>query len=70
MVGEYYINADNIAYLKIWNNGTNDIGTIVTYNCYAAAALSNDWSFEPLQIFLQGLTPTQVADFLNNEPTF
>lgn len=70
MVGEYYVNLDNIAYLKKWNNGDEDKGTIITYNCYAAAAMPSNWSFEPLQIFIYGITPTEVADFLNDKTRF
>lgn len=70
MINEYYINADNIAYLAIWSDGTKSIGTEVVFNTFAAAANESLSAFEPLRLYVTGKTPTEVADFLNNEPRF
>ena len=69
-IGEYIINPDSIAYMRIWDDGVKSIGTEVCFNAYAAAANETQHGFEPLRIYIQGKTPVEIMDFINEEAPF
>ena len=70
-IGEYIINPANIAYMEIWTDGDGmSKGTTVYFSAYAAAANESASAFEMPSIQIFGLAPTQVMDFINDEPAF
>jgi hypothetical protein len=69
-IGEYIINPDNIAYMRIWDDGMKSIGTELCFNAYASAANETPHVLELLRIYIQGKTPVEIMDFINEEPPF
>ena len=69
MINNYYINTDNIAYMEhcLMEDGQ---GTRIVFNAYAAAGTMDNWGWEALSIEIFEKTPTEIADFLNDEPAF
>lgn len=70
-IGEYIINPDNIAYMKIATRGDGtSSGTYIYFNAYAACANEMQIAWEMPFIEIHGKTPVEIMDFINDEPRF